>query len=268
MNKKHLNFISALLICTILALPGILSFSVKAGAEGMVEPVYANDGSLFPVVDAADLLTDDEENKLAEHIYQYEYQYDSAIVFVTVDTLGSRNVEQYGDDFYDYNGYGYGDSHDGILFLIDIESRSWHITTTGSAIGIFTDSAQEDLIDACKSNLSAGNYYESFDQFVSACDRRQQSYIEGHTFTSGKFFICVIAGFLLALLPLFFFIGQLITVHPEKGASNYSQGGLSLTGKHDRFVRKSVSRTKIQKESSSTHTGSSGTSHGGSSGHF
>ena len=258
-----------MLICIILALPGILSFNVKAGAEGMVEPVLTVDGSLFPVVDAADLLTDDQENDLASNIYQYEDTYQSSIVIVTVDTLGSRNVEEYGDDFYDYNGYGIGDHHDGILFLIDMESRSWHITTTGSAIDVFTDSAQEDLIDACKSDLSAGDYYSSFMSFINACGKRQKSYIDAHSFTSTKLFICIVAGFLLALLPLFYFIGQLQTVHPEKGASNYSQKGLDLTRQHDRFVRKAVTRTKIQKDSgSSTHTGSSGTSHGGSSGHF
>ncbi len=263
MNRKYFNFIPAMLICIILALPVFLPFNVKAGSEGMVDPVLTKDGSLFPVVDAADLLTDEEENELAKHIYQVEQENQSAIVLVTVDTLGYKSVT-------DYNGYGFGGNHDGILFLIDMESRSWHITTTGSAIGIFTDSAQENLIDACKSNLSSGNYYSAFDQFVSACDRRFQSYTDEHSFTAGKFLICLLAGFLLALIPLFIFIAQLRTVHPQKGASNYSQQGLSLTRQHDRFVRKSVSRTKIQKESSgsSTHMGSSGTSHGGSSGHF
>ncbi|WP_442852451.1 TPM domain-containing protein [Butyrivibrio sp. VCD2006] len=234
----------------------------------MVEPVLTVDGYLFPIVDAADLLTDDEENALASHIYDVEEQFQSAIVMVTVDTLGTRTVEEYGDDFYDYNGYGFGENHDGILFLIDMETRSWHITTTGSAIGVYNDSAQEDLIDACKYNLSQGNYYQSFDEFISECNKILQSDLDSHTFTSGKLTICIIAGLLLALIPLLGFIGQLHTVHPEKGAANYSQQGLSLTGKHDRFVRKTTSRTKIQKESSSTHTGSSGTSHGGSSGHF
>ena len=74
MNRKYLNFIPAMLICIILALPVLLPFNVKAGSEGMVSPVYTKDGSLFPVVDSADLLTDDEENELAKHIYEYEHQ--------------------------------------------------------------------------------------------------------------------------------------------------------------------------------------------------
>ncbi len=268
--KRKLNYASVLMICMMLIMPLLLPFTAKADGEGMVDPVYCTDGSLFPVVDAADLLTDDEENALAYHIYNAEAAYNSAIVLVTVDSLGSRNVEQYGDDFYDYNGYGYGDSHDGILFLIDITSRQWHITTTGSAIKVYTDSAQEDIIGYCKSSLSAGNYYDAFDRFITACENRQQKVIERRTFNFPKFLLCLVAGLVLALIPLIGFIGQLKTVHREAGASNYSQQGLSLTHKSDRFIRKSVSRTARPKESSgsSTHSGSSGTSHGGSSGSF
>ncbi|WP_408069893.1 TPM domain-containing protein [Butyrivibrio sp. JL13D10] len=268
--KRKLNYVSLMIICMVLIMPMLLPLCVKAGAEGMVTPVYYDDGSLFPVVDAAELLTDEEENALAEHISRVESQYNSAIVIVTVDTLGDRTVEMYGDDFYDYNGYGYGNSHDGILFLIDITSRKWHITTTGSAIEVFTDSAQETLIDDCKSDLSAGNYYAAFDEFVSSCEHRLKSDVEYRTFNLPKFIICLIAGFILALIPLFIFIMQLKTVHRETGASNYTQKGLSLTHRSDRFIRKSVVRSAKPKESSgsSTHTGSSGTSHGGSSGSF
>ncbi|WP_026508992.1 MULTISPECIES: TPM domain-containing protein [unclassified Butyrivibrio] len=268
--KKILNNLMPLLICMILTLPLLSSFQVKADGSGMVDPVYCQDGTLFPVIDAADLMTDDEENELAQHIYQVEDKYESAIVIVTIDDLGSRNVEEYGDDFYDYNGYGYNGTNNGILFLIDISTRQWHITTTGTAINIFTDSAQEDLIDACKSSLSAGYYYQAFDQFVSACDERQQDVIDSKTFTTGKFLICLIVGLVLGLIVLLMFIGQLKTVHWEAGASNYSQKGLSLSRKQDRFIRTTVTKTARPKESSgsSTHSGSSGTSHGGSSGSF
>lgn len=269
MNKKHLNLFSAMLICIILALPLILSFNVKASAEGMVDPVYTNDGSLFPVVDRANLLNDDEEASLAGHIYQFEEKYHSAIVILTVETLGDRSPRDYAEDFYVYNNYGYGGTKDGLIFLIAMDSRDWYIAVAEGAMDVVTDSAREDIFDACSSDLSNGNYYSSFDKFVSACDRKFQSYEEDHTFTIGKFFICLVAGLLLALIPLFFFIGQLQTVHPEKGASNYSPTGLSLTGKHDRFVRKSVSKTKIQKESSSSsHTHSSGTNFSGGGGKF
>ena len=258
-----------MLICIILALPGILSLNVKADAEGLVDPVLTRDGSLFPVVDRADLLTDEEENELAKHIYEVEDRYHNAIVILTIDSLGSRSPRDYAEDFYVYNHYGYDGTQNGLIFLISMEDRDWYIAVAEDTMKVVTDSAREDIFDACSSDLSAGNYYSSFDKFVSACNNRFQEYEEAHTFTAGKFLICLVAGFILALIPLFFFIGQLHTVHPEKGASNYSQEGLSLTTKHDRFVRKSVSRTKIQKEnSSSSHTHSSGTHFSGGGGKF
>lgn len=268
--KVKINYVSVLILCMVLIMPFLLPINAMANGEDMVDPVYYTDGTLFPVVDAADLLTDEEENNLANHILEVESKYNSAIVLVTVDSLGYRTVEEYADDFYDYNKYGYGDSHDGILFLIDIDSRKWHITTTGSAIKVFTDSAQEDIIDECKSYLSSGYYYDAFDTFISECDNRFLSYENGKTFNFPKFLICLLAGLVLALIPLFGFIGQLKTVHREAGASNYTEKGLNLTRKSDRFIRKSVTRSAKPKESSgsSTHTGSSGTSHGGSSGSF
>ena len=179
MNKKHFNFITAMLVCIILALPVLLSFNVKADGQGMVEPVLTVDGYLFPIVDAADLLTDDEENALASHIYDVEDQFQSAIVMVTVDTLGTRTVEEYGDDFYDYNGYGFGETHDGIIFLLAMDSREWHIGTTGTAIRTYTDSDQEEMIDACIGNLSSGNYYLAFDSFITECEHQLMLYRNG-----------------------------------------------------------------------------------------
>ena len=64
------------------------------------------------------------------------------VAIVTIENLDNRDIEAYTDDFYDYYGYGRGDNHDGIMFLISMGDRKWHITTTGSAINIFTDAGQ------------------------------------------------------------------------------------------------------------------------------
>lgn len=51
------------------------------------------------------------------------------------------------DDFYDYNGYGYGEEGDGIIFLISMEERKWQISTCGFGITAFTDAGQEYMAD-------------------------------------------------------------------------------------------------------------------------
>ncbi len=269
-KKKSLRglfgiFVTSFVVC-LLAFGGI---SAKAGDEGLVDPIYASDGSLYPVVDYANLLTDYEEQALAERIYEVQGTYNSAIVILTIESTGNRSAMEYADDFYDYKGYGIGEDHDGIIMLISMENRDVWYSTTGHAIKVFTDSDIDYILGECTGSLSAGDYYDAFNTFINECESELKTDYEKGIFTTGKFLVCLAIGVVIGGIIVFCFIMQLLNVAPEKGASNYSSGGFKLTNKSDRFIRSSISKTKIQKDSgSSTHTGSSGTSHGGGGGHF
>ncbi len=265
-NLRNFIIQATILFMTVLLL---IPLSAYADGSGMVDPVYATDDSLFPIIDAADLLTDDQENELATKIRSVESTYESAIVILTVDTTGSRTAEQYADDFYDYNGYGYGENHDGVILLLSMSDRAWHISTTGSAIMAFSDSDIQDIGDAIIEDLGYGDYYQGFDRFVDLCEKELRNEYNSHIFTPGKFAACLVIGLLLALIPLFIFLSQLWTVSKAEGADDYSKNGLQNLRSSDAFIRKTISRTAIPKnDDSSTHTGSSGTSHGGGGGHF
>ena len=70
------------------------------------------------MVDNADLLTADEETSLLARLEAFTEKHEMEIAVVTVSDLEGKTVEEYGDDFYDYNGYGYGEDDDGLLLLI------------------------------------------------------------------------------------------------------------------------------------------------------
>ena len=269
-NNKTRRFLSVSVIGLLLLFPLLFPITVSADGQGMVEPIYYTDGSLYPVVDYADLLNDDEEALLAQKIEDIQSRYQSAIVILTVDSTGSRTAEEYADDYYDYNGYGYGDYHDGVLLILAMEDRSWHISTTGSAIHVYTDSDIEYISDRFLSDLSDGHYFSGFNQFVSDCESELERAYNAGRFTPGKFAVCLLIGLILGGVVLFIFVAQLHTVRPASGAADYAQGGLKLSRNSDRFIRSTISKSKIPKDSggSSTHTGSSGTSHGGGGGHF
>ncbi len=267
-NKKC--FVRILLLLILLALPCTVSISARADGSNLVDEIYATDGSLYPVIDYADLLTDDEEQSLAAYLYDIEERQQCSVIVLTLDSLGYRSPMEYADDFYDYKGYGYGEDHSGVILLLSMENRDYWFGTTGSAIKTFSDSDQEDIMDSCLSYISSGSYYAGFNRFAEECDKELTRTYEAGIFTPQKFLIRLLIGFGLALIPLFIFIAQLKTVHRQSGAADYTVGGLQLTRHDDRFIRSSISKTKIQKDSggSSTHSGSSGTSHGGSGGHF
>ena len=76
----------------------------------------------------------------------------------------------YADDFYDYNGYGYGDSNDGLILIVVMDTSDWWISTCGKAIKTFTDAGIEYIGEQIVPYLSNGDYYGAFDKFADLCD--------------------------------------------------------------------------------------------------
>lgn len=273
-NMKYTKLkaaLSALLFATIFS-----AISVTSSANSDTTSVNTNKDY---VVDEADLLTDTEESELESKIVSFVKTYEADIVIVTENSIGNKTATEFADDYFDYNGYGQGSSDDGILFLISMENRDWAISTKGYSIQVFTDSRQETMVDEMISDLSGGNYYDAFNTFINNCDYYYdveysspggQNYTPFNIVTIG---ICLLIGFLLALIPLIGMFAQLKPVHSATGAVNYEKdGSRQMTVTRDRFIRHHITKVPIPKNDdhggSSTHTSSSGSSHGGSSGHF
>lgn len=84
------------------------------------------------------------------------------MIVVTVDSLNGKTVEEYADDYYDDNGYGYGENNSGILFLVAMDDREWNISTSGDAITAFTDAGLAYMGDQFVSDLSDGAIWTHF----------------------------------------------------------------------------------------------------------
>ena len=61
------------------------------------------------LVDDAGLLDYDEFNDLTSRLDRISENQQIDVVIVTVDSTGNRSLEEYADDYFDYNGYGYGE---------------------------------------------------------------------------------------------------------------------------------------------------------------
>lgn len=120
------------------------------------------------VYDFAELLTDSEEKALYTLIESYIEKYDMDMVIVTIDENNKKSQVEYADDFYDYNEFGIGDTRDGILFLIDMDNRQMHISTTGEAIRMYNDSRIEDILDDTYYYISDEDYYNCAKAFITS----------------------------------------------------------------------------------------------------
>lgn len=89
---------------------------------------------------------------------------------VTADDIGRKNTMDYADDFYGYNGYGFGENYDGVLLLVSMEDRDWWMSTSGYGITAITDAGIEYISDKFLSDLSDGDYAGAFSTYAELCD--------------------------------------------------------------------------------------------------
>ena len=148
--KRLLSLLFAAALLLLLATPVL--------ADGLPTTISGTD----PVVDRADLLTFSEEAALRTNANDIELAHGCQVIIVTVDGLGGSSAQDYADRFFLNNGYGTGADRDGILLLVSMEDRDYHISTHGFAIDAFTDNGLLYLEDAFLSDLSDGNYYDAF----------------------------------------------------------------------------------------------------------
>lgn len=261
-------------------------------ACGMVLPITAlassGSGNTIPstrqverLVDDADLLDSEEEAELLDMLDSYSEEVQMDICILTVSERDTYSIEAFADDYYDYNGIGYGSDRSGILLVLSMDDRSYALSTCGAAIEAFTDSTQEDMMDPVLEELSYNDYYYAFKKFATSSRSIALSYNNSFIGDSNlrksdliMYLVILVAALIIPLVPLSANIMSLNNIAFQKGADKYKQGKLALSTNQDIYLSHHVKRVAIPKESrsggggSSTHISSSGTTHGGSHGHF
>ncbi|MGP1612904.1 MAG: TPM domain-containing protein [Catonella sp.] len=262
----------------------ILMLSFTSSFNTVFTKVYAED-RLPRLQDEADVLTEEEETNLLKKLDEISNRQQIDVAILTMKNQADKSdITAYADDYFDYNGFGFGSDGDGLVLVMDYGSRVWAISTKGKAITIFTDAGQKYITDKIMPYLSDGDSYKGFETYAELCDKYIEKAKEGKPYDVDNlpkerniFFIiagAVIPALLLAAIICGRLTSQLKTVAEQYQADNYVlKGSFNVTDAQDLFLYKNVVKTKIEKSSSSsggssTHTSSSGSTHGGSSGSF
>lgn len=237
-------------------------------------------GSAPLLVDQADCLTDSQEQNVASMLNEISNRWDMDVVVVTVPSLGGKSPVAYADDYYDYNGYG----ADGVLLLVAMETRDWAISTTGYGIRAVTDYGLKRIEQSITPFLSKGDFETAFINFAILCDDFIGQAKDGKPYDVPKqqmeVKVVLSCSLLLGLLGAWIVTSRmkrkLRSVYSRYTASDYVLSeSMNVThfGK-EIFLRKDVTCvSKSEGDSdrsggSTTHTSSSGATHGGSSGKF
>lgn len=291
---KKINKLLSVLICVLFAL-SLSSVSFAAGADSLV-------------VDDADILTFDEESELEKALAIASEEKQASIAVLTTTDFEGKDVASFADDYYDYNGYGYGENADGCLLVVNMETRDWYITTAGRVIYEIPSYVIDSIGESIVPYLSSGEYLDAFmtygemvdyyityegeaseDEFIFAGDYGtvddyyDDFYTDGYTdgwvnadIHSGgqKIIAAIVIGIIFAFITVTVMKSQLKSVKISTEAREYMKTDtLSVTKHSDRFLYKNVSRTAKPKNNTSSrgggvHIGSSGRSHGGGGGRF
>lgn len=258
MTKKIITVLTVMLLC--------LSMFVSASAFTRVER------TLPLVVDNADLLFEDEEKALLERCEAFTAEYEMEIAVVTINDLQGMTAESYADDFYDYNGYGYGENDDGILVLFVTGGegeRELHITTHGKGRSEFHDTVREEMYVIMRDLLIVEDYSGAFNVFLDKAEVSMKPYVSPMVLL-----VCVLFGVSGGLIVTAHMTSKNYTVY-QRDATRYERSGsLELMNHRDRLINTNIQRIPKATSNnnggsrSSTHRSSSGRSHGGTGGRF
>jgi uncharacterized membrane protein YgcG len=120
--------------------------------------IIANEQRVF---DFAELLSDDEIQKLEQQIAEIQDLYNIDIVLMTTYYSGEKPVQQFAVDL--YNEYFF---EDGMLLLIDMNERYIYQTYTGRMITNFTEERKIAIEDVIFEYAGNENYSGLFDAYI------------------------------------------------------------------------------------------------------
>lgn len=244
--------------------------------------------------DEAALFTNEQTQDLNKKLFETGEEVGFNVAFLTSNDVGNdksdRGVANYADVYYDNR---FGVNTDGILFLINEDTKYDYITTSGICIGYFTDARIDSMHDAIFPYIKIGDYAGAVNEFCRQVKNyagagKPSDYYEipntYHEYSEGKasvevntFAVGIGAGAVLGIIV--FITVCLVTrsryrIKPARNAVDYlKHDSIRYRQRSDTFIRMYITKRKIETQSSSggggssTHTSSSGGSHGGGGHH-
>ena len=241
------------------------------------------------IYDFANLFTDSEELELYQEVSTFISNTNLDLVIVTISDNTKYNLGSYdnlamiyADDFYDYNDFDYN----GVLYLIDMETRVFYISTSGTALLYYDSDRIEDTLSSIDNSMYNGNYKESITIMIANLKRYYDlGYSANSNYTISKgmvvrktpYLLFILVGLIVSLITTFSLAKRNKKVKLAVDSDTYlAKNGIKITRRQDNYLRSdTVSHySPISSDSggssggSSFHSGSSGMSHGGGGHHF
>ena len=243
-----------------LMLALLLSLSVCACAEARLD--FVTDGT--------GVLTDIEKQELRDRAADISARYDFGVYVVVVDDHRSYvngGIEDFAEEVFHSYGLGYGNDENGVILAMSMNERDYDIYAHGDFGNYaFTDYGKDQLADSFLDNFRRNDWAGGFRDYIETCGDMLQKAKDGNPVDiwipdpveQGPGFDGLKAAISLAIGALFGggAVGgmkrSMKTAVKQTRAENYVRGGVNLRTERDAFVNRTVTRTRIRQESSSS----------------
>ena len=260
------------ILASLLLFASVICFSIV--------PVKTN-ASEVQVYDNASVISDSDEQRISKYINSVETVTGWDLMAVTTNDTNGKSTTAYSDDFFE----SHSDAYSGVACVLDMDSRTMHISTFGEAITYLTDARLDDILDYAYEDAN-GDYGEMLYDMVYGIESMYEDGIpsggsSGHSSGFGITFkdilISIIASVVVGIVVSVSIIGK---YKMHWGLTKYAvrdNSSLNLTEKRDILIDTDVTKRRIQSSSSggssggsrsSTHRTSSGRTAGGRSKSF
>ncbi len=164
------NFSLLLLILCLVMFTTVQAYAATTVATKQVTTTRVSTTSINGInpddkvyIDAG-LATANEKKQLTSKAQALYQAYKVEVLVLLTDDDTNKSDADFADDFYDYNGF----QTDGLLLVINTQLRSCYISTSGKAIGYFTDARIDEILydSSVDSALRGGRYPAAAARFL------------------------------------------------------------------------------------------------------
>lgn len=272
----------------LLLFLGIILLSVSS------VPVCAEPTDTYAerLTDDAELLDDAVEEELLEKLDELaeDYNLDPVVVlvedyetYVPENSLMEESVshltpELFARTYYQSGGYGSDEDNSGIILLISMKEREWHIYIQGEARVAVNDYGFEYISERLVDRLGDDEYQDAIIRYADDLELFFEAYGEGKPYGTDYtvktplmyiqyFGIAMAVSAILAFTIVSLMKSRMNTAKPQPYAREYvKKGSFVLTNQQDLYLYSNTTKTAKPKESSGGSSGGRSGSTGGSGG--
>lgn len=162
---KKYNKIMIILYAVIFVLFCVFGITHSVKREMRTDVDILNQTRIF---DDADLFSSDEEDKLDKKMKQIMKSEKTDIVIVTTNNTEGKTAEEYAENFYRTQGFGYDkEMGTGVVLLIDMQNRKIQISGCGDGKKYINNNVGSKIYKSIKKECTDGKYYSASSMFLN-----------------------------------------------------------------------------------------------------